>query len=228
MLFAFQWFQAIGGAIMLHSQVGTRGSLQSHLEAELAMYRHRVFVERLGWKLPGDADGMERDQFDDEATVYAMIHDADGDVCGCARLLPTTGPYLLCEVFSHLMGGQELPCADEVWELSRFTTESVSDVGLSADDARERFRTLLRAVVEAAVRRGARRLITFSYVGVERIARRFGLHVHRAGRVHQVDGRPVLAFWIELDEQTMAALGLDWASAQAPGPQPALSSVAAF
>lgn len=193
---------------MLVSQVGTRGSLQLHLEAELAVYRHRVFVERLGWELPGDADGMERDQFDDEDTVYAILRDADGTVCGCARLLPTTGAYLLSEVFPHLMGGQEMPCADDVWELSRYTTESVSGAALSADDARERFRTLLRAVVEAAMQRGARRLITFSYVGVERIARRFGLHVHRAGRVHQIDGRPVLAFWIELDAQTRTALGL--------------------
>ena len=55
----------------------------------------------------------------------------------------------------------------------------------------------------------AKRLITFSYLGVERIARNFGIHVHRVGPTERIDGRPVVAFWIELDEQTFGALNRD-------------------
>lgn len=193
----------------MNASVGTRSQLSGAVEAELAAYRHRVFVERLGWRLPLAEPGLERDEFDRADTLYALVRDEHGHICGCARLLPTTGPYLLAEVFPGLLGGQEPPSAPEVWELSRYTTEITHADADSAESARERFRDLLKAVVEAVLARGARRLITFSYVGVERIARRFGLHVHRAGAVQMIDGRPVLAFWIELDAPTLDALGID-------------------
>jgi N-acyl-L-homoserine lactone synthetase len=158
--------------------------------------------------LPVAEAGLERDQFDRSDTLYALARDAHGRICGCARLLPTTQPYLLGSVFPFLMDAQQPPCEAEVWELSRYTTEVVHDDAASAEAAHERFRRLLQAVVQAALEKGARRLITFSYVGVERIARRFGLHVHRAGALHVIDGKPVLAFWIELDAQTLQALDL--------------------
>lgn len=194
---------------MAIAQAAAFGRLEAAVEGELAAYRYRVFVEHLGWDLPQQEAGKERDQFDRSDTVYAWVRDEQGGMCGCARLLPTTGPYLLDEVFPYLLDGAEPPHAAEVWELSRYTTELVNGRADSVPAAQTRFRTLLRAVVEAAMGHGARRLITFSYVGVERIARRFGLHVHRAGSVHSIDGRPSLAFWIEIDAQTLTALDLD-------------------
>lgn len=194
---------------MAIAQAAAFGRLEPAVEGELAAYRYRVFVEHLGWDLPQQNAGKERDQFDSSDTVYAWVRDERGRMCGCARLLPTTGPYLLDEVFPYLLDDAEAPHAQDVWELSRYTTELVSGHADSLLAAQQRFRTLLRAVVEAAMGHGARRLITFSYVGVERIARRFGLHVHRAGSVHNIDGRPSLAFWIEIDAQTLAALGLN-------------------
>jgi len=49
---------------MLTITTGTSDQLQSHVEGELAAYRHKVFVEHLGWDLPGAESGLERDQFD--------------------------------------------------------------------------------------------------------------------------------------------------------------------
>lgn len=193
---------------MAASQVATLAGLDSGTEMELTSYRYKVFVKHLGWELPQCDDGTERDQFDTANTVYAWVRDAAGHVCGCARLLPTTGPYLLEQVFPHLLDGAPAPHSPRVWELSRYTTELVRGEDDCAAAAQERFRALLRAVVSAAQERGAQRLITFSYVGVERIARRFGLHVHRAGTIHRIDERPCLAFWIELDQHTMAALDI--------------------
>lgn len=194
--------------MVANAQVATFAQLDVGVEMELATYRHRVFVEQLGWDLPLQEVGKERDQFDCADTVYAWVRDPRGRVCGCARLLPTTGPYLLQQVFPFLLDGAEPPRSAQVWELSRYTTEPVDNGADSAAAAQERFRSLLRAVVETALQRGAERLITFSYVGVERIARRFGLHVHRAGAIHMIDGRATLAFWIEMDAQTLTALGL--------------------
>jgi N-acyl-L-homoserine lactone synthetase len=119
--------------------------------------------------------------------------------------LPTDEPYLLGSVFPDLMGNQAPPVSGEIWELSRYTTQLVDGEIATREEAAERFRELLRAVCDTAFAGGAKRLITFSYLGVERIARNFGIHVHRVGPVRIIDGRPVVAFWIELDEQTFSA-----------------------
>jgi acyl homoserine lactone synthase len=191
---------------MFTIEAGRQKQLQVRIEAELAAYRYKVFVEQLGWDLPIAQVGSERDQFDGRDTFYVVVKDGDERICGCARLLPTTKPYLLSTVFPQLMGKQPLPMSADVWELSRYTTQLVNGEIASRLEAAERFRQLLKAVCEAAFDGGAKRLITFSYLGVERIARNFGIHVHRVGPSELIDGRPVVAFWIELDEQTFSAL----------------------
>jgi acyl homoserine lactone synthase len=193
---------------MLTTAHGTRSELETAAEAELATYRHHVFVETLGWKLPCEP-GFERDQFDREDTVYIIARDAMELICGCARLLPTTSPYLLAEVFPRLLNGMPAPSDSHTWELSRFSTQSTrSNEALDRDEARRRFCLLFSAVVEAALAKGATRLITFTALGVERILRSIGMHAHRVGPPQLVDGSPVLALWIELDDQTRLSLGL--------------------
>src|SRR3978361_835920 len=99
---------------MLTIVVGKQAQLQAGVEAELAIYRYKVFVEHLGWDLPIAQVGSERDQFDHPDTLYVMVKDADNRICGCARLLPTTGDYLLGTVFPHLMGNQPMPSSADV------------------------------------------------------------------------------------------------------------------
>jgi acyl homoserine lactone synthase len=191
---------------MLTIEVGTSAQLRPDVEMDLAVYRHRVFVETLGWALPTTHAGMERDEFDRADTVYVVAKDDDQQICGCARLVSTTNDYLLDSVFPELMGNHPLPRSPRVWELSRYTTHIVGGDSASRNGARERFRRLLKSVVDAARAQGAERLITFSYVGVERLARSFGIHTHRVGPPQHRDGKSVLAFWIELDDQTFDAL----------------------
>lgn len=81
--------------------------------------RRRIFVEGLGWALSVDRWGRERDQFDRKDTIYGAVVE-DGSPVGCWRLLPTTGPYLLGDVFPHLAGGEPLPRDMATWEISRF------------------------------------------------------------------------------------------------------------
>ena len=194
---------------MLRVEQGTCAQLCTGVEAELAEYRYHVFIETLGWSLPCEK-GIEHDQFDGPDTVYVVARDLTGSICGCARLLPTTAPYLLANVFPQLLGETAAPKSDQVWELSRFSTHVIGRASgpLSRNDARSRFGALFAAVVSAAAERGATRLITLTAVGVERILRNIGLHAHRVGPPQLLEGQPVMALWIELDEQTRNALGL--------------------
>jgi acyl homoserine lactone synthase len=114
---------------MMQFLSGTTKEWPDYIYPNLLRYRHSIFVEKLGWDIPR-RDGMESDQFDREDTVHVAARDDGGEVSAYSRLLPTTKPYLLSEVFPQLMDGQCLPCRDDTWELSRFTAKdsSKSDV----------------------------------------------------------------------------------------------------
>ncbi len=177
-------------------------------ERAVAQYRHKIFIERLGWQLPVK-DGLERDQFDRPDTIYVVARNETGSICGCARLLPTIKPYLLGEVFPQLMNGLPVPSSHEIWELSRFAAADVSDSTISPQGASQQSQNLLAAAVATAAAQGATRLITVSPLGVERLLHRMGVHAHRAGPPIFVDGKPIFACWIEIDAQTRNALGIN-------------------
>lgn len=179
---------------------GTAGDLLD-VYRQVAGYRYKVFVENLGWDLHV-ADGLEQDQFDRPDTVYVAVQDNEGEVCGCARLLPTTHPYLLSEVFPQLLNGAIPPSSPEIWELSRFAAVDFNSPNqsplrqMSSDVAI----ALLQAAIECAASHGAKRLIAVSPLGTERLLRNAGFKAHRAGPPMMVDGLPVLAYWIEVRE----------------------------
>lgn len=178
---------------------GAREMLLPELYSRVAHYRHQVFVERLGWQLQ-TRDGVELDQFDRPDTVYVIAQDDDRDIIGCARLLPTTRPYLLAEVFPQLLNGLTPPRSPNVWELSRF---SAVDLNRPVHGARQQFASptslrLLQESIACAASHGARRLITVSPLGVERLLQRGGFQAHRAGPPTVIDGHPIFACWIEI------------------------------
>lgn len=184
------------------------GRLPEDLDAALAHYRHQIFVEQLGWRLPCAEEGFERDQYDRADTIYVVAHDESGAICGCARLLPTTQPYLLQELFPSLLAdGMEPPRDTAVWELSRFAA-STSNGELGEEAGAWAVRPMLASVVECAVKMGARQLIGVTFLSMERLFRRIGVHAHRAGPAQRIDGRMVVACWIDLDVQTLTALGI--------------------
>jgi acyl homoserine lactone synthase len=181
---------------------GTPEQLSAEMLSEMARYRYRVFVEKLGWDLP-TRDRMELDQFDRCDTCYVIARDASGEIVGTARLLPTHRPYLLASVFPQLLGGAAAPCTPLVWELSRFAAVDFGADPRGVEDAlgSSAALTLLSAAMRAAAHRGARRLISASPVGIERILRRAGVTARRVAPPTLVDGRNLFACLIEIDKR---------------------------
>ena len=182
--------------------LGDAKVLSDQLYSDLGRYRHDVFVGKLGWKLDV-AEGMERDQFDREDTIHVVARNERNEVVGYARLLPTVRPYLLGDLFPELLNGAAPPQSPEVWELSRFAAGNIKG---SANRVESQFPSdlaveILTAAADFARRRGARRLITVSPLAIERLLRKTGFHVHRAGPPMLVEGHPTFACWIEIDEQ---------------------------
>lgn len=172
------------------------------LVMQLASYRRKVFVERLGWELQV-ADGLEFDQFDRDDTVYVVAQDDAGLVTGCARLLPTIRPYLLGKVFPQLMHGQPTPHSPLIWELSRF---AAMDLQAPAPKPSDQFSSplavgLLSASLRCAAQHGAQQVITVSPLGVERLLRKAGFRARRAGAPVKVGRHWLFACLIDCDER---------------------------
>src|ERR1035437_2190235 len=149
---------------------GTTNEISEGLLTKISSYRHKVFVEKLGWDL-ATHDGAEQDQFDRPDTVYVVSQDDDGHVHGCARLLPTDQPYLLGDVFPQLLNGLPPPCTPDVWELSRFAAvdfnnQTTSALGQFSSPLAVK---LLQESIDCAAAHGAKRLITVSPIGIERL-----------------------------------------------------------
>lgn len=88
--------------------------------------RYRVFKQRMGWKVTCQGE-EERDEFDLLEPVYILVLDQDEDVIGSWRILPTTGPNMLRDVFPQVLNGRPVPESPTIWEISRFALDCPSD-----------------------------------------------------------------------------------------------------
>ena len=81
--------------------------------------RAQTFSERLGWEVVV-RDGCERDRFDNENPLYLVsANPRSGEYRGSLRLLPTTGPNMLRDVFPALLKDDEAIESATIWECSR-------------------------------------------------------------------------------------------------------------
>ena len=92
----------------------------SGLMDQMFQMRARVFHDRLRWNVRV-VDGRERDKYDDEGPVYVIYtDDRMREVKGSLRLLPTTGPTLLADIFSDTLPAGVHLSAPTIWECTRF------------------------------------------------------------------------------------------------------------
>jgi acyl homoserine lactone synthase len=99
------------------------GSYASEFPYEIdAMFLNRaqIFSKRLGWNV-SVSNGRERDVFDDANPLYLVSVDpfTKKKYRGSVRLLPTTGPNMLRDVFPFLLQQSEFVESPTIWEISR-------------------------------------------------------------------------------------------------------------
>jgi N-acyl-L-homoserine lactone synthetase len=98
-------------------------SAHQDLLDDMYRLRKRVFHDRLGWDVQ-ITDGMEIDHFDHLDPAHVVSVDEDGNVVGCMRLLQTTGPHMLADVFSSILDGEPPIRSSTVWEATRFCVDT--------------------------------------------------------------------------------------------------------
>lgn len=97
----------------------------SGLLDQMYRLRHRVFIDRLGWKL--DTDGIkEIDQFDNGGCLHVVAMDAQGVVRATSRLTPSLEPNVTCEVLQAQMN-VTFPRGEHIVEVSRHCVDPDMD-----------------------------------------------------------------------------------------------------
>lgn len=142
--------------------------------------RAEVFAGRLGWNVTV-RNGMEMDVFDNEEPLYLASLDAQtGRVQGSLRLLPTTGPNMLRDVFFELLPNEDIVESPLIWESSRFCT----DPGLARTPGKLHSVTteLFCGVVEVGLNAGLDYVVSVYGAAMARIFRRANWPAETIGR----------------------------------------------
>lgn len=182
--------------------IGAQKSFDLDALAEMYRLRAKVFGERMGWEV-AILSGMEIDGYDALSPYYMLVHDERDTLCGCWRIMPTVGPYMLRDTFGQLLHGQAAPSAPQVWELSRFAVISPEKSGfgfanLALDTMRE--------AVKFADQMGITSYVTVTTTAVERLLRKTGIAISRFGPPIRIGVENAVGLTIDLGEQTHQAL----------------------
>jgi len=185
--------------------VGSRTDLSPQLIASMHEFRTEIFINRMGWSLPL-VDGVERDSYDNEDAVYFTVQDFDDCMTACARLLPTTRPYMLADLFPQLVSNTPVPHDPTVWELGRFATDVRKTGAGRVLSLSQPTLDLLEAIMTYSRRHGVRQLVLVTAVAIERLLLRAGFHMHRLGAPERNETGLMVACVIEVTPESEAEM----------------------
>lgn len=107
--------------------------LHRHAKLANSMFADRAaqFRDRLNWDVTVDEEGLERDEYDALNPLYVIWEAPDGTHGGSMRFLPTTGPTMARDHFSHLNGDEDI-ASPFIWECTRFCLSPQGDARVPA------------------------------------------------------------------------------------------------
>lgn len=164
--------------------------------------RHEVFVDEYGWSDIARPDGREIDRFDDEHAAHFLCH-LDGELVGYSRMLPTTRPHLLSDVYPHLCD-EELIRDPQVWEWTRYAVAKPHrgrgrKLGPVANE-------LLTAIVAWGLQNDRRSMLIQMNPLWMLVLVQLQFKPRPLGIIQKMDGADVLAVQCGFDRRTLARL----------------------
>jgi acyl homoserine lactone synthase len=192
------WEIAMYQVIISHAFAG---DLSPALRDSMHVLRRKVFLDRLGWSVHCDKDGRERDVFDTLDPLYLVACEPEqpSRALGCWRLLPSTGPYMLRDVFPELLGGQPAPDIGRVWEISRFAIDMEAGGGTFGFSLLPAL--MLRSLVRHAATHGIESIVGVTTVAVERMLRKLGFEVERYAPPRRIGSVMSVGFCLPMSRQ---------------------------
>lgn len=169
--------------------------------------RKRVFRDELEWDVPVVGE-FERDAYDDLKPAYLLWTDEQkSTLYGSLRLLPTTGPTLLNDVFRSTYPNDIDMCHPTIWEGTRMcidADEIASD--MPEIDPQEAMCMMLLALGECALDNGIQTLVSNYEPHMKRIYNRAGAPLSQIGKADGYGRRPVCCGLFEVSRRTIETM----------------------
>ncbi|SHH83693.1 acyl homoserine lactone synthase [Bradyrhizobium erythrophlei] len=186
-------------------RIVTKDNAERNVRNLYQMHRLRkaVFKDRLGWDVTVSGE-LEFDQYDALGPSYLLSIDRYGTLNGCVRLLPTTGPNMLRDIFPYFVTKAAVPRGERVWEASRFAVSgnaATVETGLSQTTY-----DLLIGVLKFGLSNGIGTIACVVDVRMERILRRAGWQLERLGAAHRIGNTIALAGQLAVSAQILRQL----------------------
>lgn len=182
---------------MLHVNHATGLPVPDHVIRGMFAARKSVFVDLLKWDVPVLADKYEVDQFDDDHAIYLILTDTHGGHLGSARLLPTTRPHILDDLYPFLCE-DDVPTGPTTFEITRFCLDRC----VRAAERRAVRNTLVRALVDHALAYGITNYTAVAEMGWFQQILAFGWRCLPLGLPREVEGATLVALDVAIDRDT--------------------------
>ncbi|HVB18372.1 MAG TPA: acyl-homoserine-lactone synthase [Stellaceae bacterium] len=165
--------------------------------AAMHRLRYRVFKDRLHWDVQVSGD-LEIDEFDALHPAYLLQRGADGSFQGCVRLLPSTGPTMLRDVFPSLLGSSQVPAVASLWESSRFALDLPPEARKAETGIAVATFELFAGMIEFGLSRRLTDIVTVTDARMERILRRAGWPLRRIAEPRAIGNTLAVAGYLEV------------------------------
>lgn len=185
-----------------------QGSQRAQFPTEIdAMHRIRkkVFHDRLNWDVPTRGD-WEIDHFDDLNPLYLVSIDHNQQVRGSLRLLPTTGPNMLSDVFDALLSDGVRIESATIWESSRFSVDHEAAAERSENLLNRVTGELLIGIVEVGMIVGLTDVVSVYDALFARILKRANCGATPVGQTVRIGRTMVFAGLFEIGEELLRNL----------------------
>lgn len=173
-----------------------------------SMHRDRktVFIDMHHWNLVATGE-REYDQFDTGDAVYLIEADPISGQHVCSlRLLPTTGPHLLSDVFPQLCDAG-VPRGEDVWEVTRICFAP----SMRGRERRQMLKHITLAAAEFGLLYGIRRYSVMAYLSFLPEVLSLGWDSDPLGVPKQIDERePVAAFTVDVTPEVLQLFRRQW------------------
>ncbi|ELT46702.1 MULTISPECIES: acyl-homoserine-lactone synthase [Hyphomicrobiales] len=166
--------------------------------------RKKVFADKLGWEV--SVSGLrERDRYDDLHPAYLLWCDEEKRrLFGSVRLMPTTGPTLLYDVFRDTFPDACDLVAPGIWEGTRMC---IDEDAIAPEIRPDRaFCLLLLALCEVALDSGIHTMISNYEPHMKRVYQKAGAELDELGRSDGYGRLPVCCGAFEVSNRVLAEM----------------------
>lgn len=155
--------------------------------------RARVFRDRLRWDVRVE-NGRESDEYDRMDPLYVMSIDDEGRrLRGAVRILPTTGPHMMRDVFNGFFDEPLDIVSPLIWECTRFAVDPGPGASVTSTGVNLATCELLLGILDAAAAAGVTQVLGVSETPMLRIYRRCGWMPEIVGRAEPRGGVSIFA-----------------------------------